>query len=205
MEWYESSLPMRPAYGLDSCNFDTMADMYHIQVEDDIQVKGWLECFATEILDAKYEWTDVTDVVQHMDHISQTYKDDILKVLQKNSSMFHGTLGVYPHKKFHIDVDTGSKPVYSWQYTVPLIHLSTFKKELYHIVDLGFLVHQNESEWVSTTFILPKNDGKIHWISNLFQLNKVIKRKKYTLPIITDILCKRIWYKLFTKIDICTQ
>ena len=74
---------MRPAYGLDSFNFDTMADMYHIQVEDDIQVKGWLECFATEILDAKYEWTNVRNVVQQIDHLYQTHKYEILKVLKK--------------------------------------------------------------------------------------------------------------------------
>ena len=81
MEWYKILLPMRPAYGLNSYEFDTMVDMYHIQVEYEILVKDWLECFATEILDTKYEWTDVRDIVQHMDHLSQTHKDDILKVL----------------------------------------------------------------------------------------------------------------------------
>ena len=50
---------MIPAYGLDSYEFDIMADMYQIQVEDEILGKDWLECFSTEILDAKYEWTDV--------------------------------------------------------------------------------------------------------------------------------------------------
>ena len=46
-----------------------------------------------------------------MDHISQNQKDDILKVQQKNYSMFDGTLGVYPHKEFHINVDPDDKPV----------------------------------------------------------------------------------------------
>ncbi len=36
-----------------------MEDMFHIQVEDEIFGEGWLECFATEILGAKYERTDV--------------------------------------------------------------------------------------------------------------------------------------------------
>ena len=34
MEWYKSALPMRPVYGLDSYEFDTTTDMYHIQVEE---------------------------------------------------------------------------------------------------------------------------------------------------------------------------
>ena len=32
-----------------------MADLYHIQTEDEILGEYWLECFETEILDAKYE------------------------------------------------------------------------------------------------------------------------------------------------------
>ena len=48
---------MIPAYVLDSYRFDTMADMYQIQVKDENLGKDWLEYFATDILDAKYEWT----------------------------------------------------------------------------------------------------------------------------------------------------
>ena len=75
-------------------------------------------------------------------------------------------LGVYPHKMFHIDVYPDSKPVYSRPYPVPCIKLSIFKKELNHLVELEALVHQNESEWASPTFIVPKKDGNIFWISN---------------------------------------
>ena len=140
-----------------------------------------------------------------MDHIYQTEKDDILKVLQKKSSMFDGTLGVYHHKRFHTGVDPDTKPVYSQPYPVLHIHLSTFNKELDHIFELAVLVHQNETEWASPTFIVPKKDGRVLWISDLLQLNKVIKRKKYPLPIITEIIRKHIGYKLFTKIDISMQ
>ncbi|KAL7548019.1 hypothetical protein ACHAWF_011298 [Thalassiosira exigua] len=102
--------------------------------------------------------------------------------------MFDGTLRVYPHKKFHID--------YSRPYDVPRIHLQTFKKELDHLVELGVIVPQNKSEWASGTFIIPKKDGR---------LNKVIKRRQYPFPIITDILRKRLGYKFFTKLDISMQ
>ena len=50
-----------------------MAYIYHIQVEEKILGEDWLEFFATEILDAKYEWTDIRDIVQQMDHLSQTH------------------------------------------------------------------------------------------------------------------------------------
>ena len=119
--------------------------------------------------------------------------------------MFDGTLGVYPHKKFHIDVEPEAKPAYSRPYAIPRIHLNTFKKELDHLIKLGVLVRQQESEWASPTFIIPKKDGRVRWISDLRKLNKVIKRKQYPLPIITDILRKRIGYQFFTKLDISMQ
>ena len=53
--------------------------------------------------------------------------------------MFDGSLGVYPHKKFHIDIEPDAKPVYARPYPVPRMHLSTFKKELDHLVKLGVL------------------------------------------------------------------
>ena len=72
-------------------------------------------------------------------------------------------------------------------------------------MELGVLVPQNESKWASPTFIIPKKDGRVRWISNLCQINKVVKRKQYPLPIITDILCKCVGYKFFTKLDISMQ
>jgi hypothetical protein len=42
-------------------------------------------------------------------------------------------------------------------------------------------------------------------ISDLPQLNKVIRRKQYLLPIITDIIHKRSGYKFFTKLDFSMQ
>ncbi len=165
-----------------------MKDMFHIQVEDKIFGEDWLECFATEILDAKYEKTDVAEVVKGLTHLNAHQKADLFQVLQENDKTFNGTHGVYSHKKVHIDIDPNAKPVHSRPYPVPQIHLKTFKKELNHLVKIGVLAAQQESEWVLPSFIIPKKDSRVRWISSLRQLNKVIKRKQYLLPIITDIL-----------------
>jgi hypothetical protein len=58
---------------------------------------------------------------------------DLLEVLAKHQKMFDGTLGVYPHKKVHIDIDPNAKPAHARQYPVPRVHSQTFKKELDHI------------------------------------------------------------------------
>jgi hypothetical protein len=83
--------------------------------------------------------------------------------------------------------------------------LKTFKKEINHLVRIGVIAAQQESEWASPSFIIPKKDGRVHWISNLPQLNKVIRCTQYPLPIIRDILRKCSGYKFFTKLDVSMQ
>jgi hypothetical protein len=141
--------------------------MFHIQVEAKIFGEDWLECFATEILDAKYEKTDVTEVTKGRTHLNAHQKADLLQVLQENDKMFDGTFGVYPHKKVHIDIDLNAKPVHSRPYPVPQIHLKTFNKELIHLVRIGVLAAQQECEWASPSFIIPKKFSRVCWISNL--------------------------------------
>jgi hypothetical protein len=104
MEWFDCSIPLCPPGGLDSKEFDTMEDMFHIQVEDEIFGKDWLECFAKEILDAKYERTYVAEVIKELTHLNAVQKADLLQVPWENDKMFNGTLVVYPHKKVHIDL-----------------------------------------------------------------------------------------------------
>ncbi len=126
-------------------------------------------------------------------------------MLQENNKMFDGTLQVYPHKKVYIDIDPNTKLVHARPYHVPQIHLKTFKKELNNLVRIGVLEAQQESEWASPSFIFPKKDGRVRWISNLRQLNKVITCKQFPFLIITDILCKCSQNKFFTKLDISMQ
>ncbi len=70
MEWFDCSIPLCPPGGLDSKEFDAMEDMFHIQVEDKIFGEDWLEYFATEILDAKCDKTDVAEVVKGLTHLN---------------------------------------------------------------------------------------------------------------------------------------
>jgi hypothetical protein len=73
--------------------------------------------------------------------------------------MFDGTLGVYPHRKFHIDLVPGAIAKSARLYPVPVIYLSTFKKELFHLVEIGVLSSQGASVLASPTFITPPKDG----------------------------------------------
>jgi hypothetical protein len=119
MKWFDCFTPLCPPGGLDLKEFNATEDTFHIQVEDKIFGEDWPECFAAEILDAKYDETAVAEVVKGLIHLNAHQKADLLRVLQENNKIFDGTLGVYPHKKVHIDIDPNVKSVHSRPYPVP--------------------------------------------------------------------------------------
>ena len=84
---FDCSIPLHPPGGLDAKDFDAMEHMFFIQAEDELFGEDWLNCYATEILDAKYEWTYVANVVNNLRHLNAHQKADLLQVLQENSKM----------------------------------------------------------------------------------------------------------------------
>jgi RNase H-like domain found in reverse transcriptase/Reverse transcriptase (RNA-dependent DNA polymerase) len=88
---------------------------------------------------------------------------------------------------------------------VPKHHQKVFKEELDHLCTLGVLSRCGASEWLTPSFIIPKKDGRVRWISDFRELNKHIKCKVYNLPKIQDILSRRSGYAFFSKLDISMQ
>jgi hypothetical protein len=61
-------------------------------------------------MDANYEKVLVDDVIDQLDHLSAQQKNDLKQVLNEHTKLFDGNLGVYPHRKFHIDLVSGAVP-----------------------------------------------------------------------------------------------
>ena len=85
------------------------------------------------------------------------------------------------------------------------MHKDVFKTELERLCQAGVLQRWGPSEWLSPTFVIPKKDGRVRWVSDFCALNKVIKCKVYNLPRIQDILCSCTGYQFFSKLDISMQ
>ena len=170
--------------------------------DDDFLCDDAWDCFATEILERKYERVTAKDVAAEQDHMSDRQKIIFENTLKKYEVLFDGKLGHYPHRKFHIDLVDNAKPVFKKAYHVPFQRESLFKNELQNLVNDGVLEPCGPSAWAAPTFVVPKKDNRVRWVSDFRELNKLIKRKPFPMPRIQDIMNSRGKYKHFTKIDL---
>jgi Reverse transcriptase (RNA-dependent DNA polymerase) len=74
--------------------------------------------------------------------------------------------------------------------------------EVQRLVELGVLKKVNRSEWAAPTFIIPKKDGTVRFISDFRELNKRIKRKPYPIPHIQDMLLKLEGFQYAMSLDL---
>ena len=142
-----------------------------------------------KILDAKYEKADLPKIVSETcDHLSNTDKKALLMLLQRYEELFDGTLGSWDTEPVHFELKPDAKPFHGRPYPVPQIHKETLWKEVDRMVEIGILKRQAESEWASPSFIIPKQNKQVRFISDFRELNKRLVRKPWPLPKITDTL-----------------
>ncbi len=140
---------MRNPHHLDDKEYLAMSEVLEVQREAD-QLFGmdWYDptCYASEILDAKYGKVSTDDVIDQLIHLNDKQKQDLKVMLEDFTRLFDGTLGVYPHNKFHINLISGARPKHSQPYAIPCIHLTAFKKELDRLVQIRALSLQGASK-----------------------------------------------------------
>ncbi|NND94264.1 MAG: DDE-type integrase/transposase/recombinase, partial [Flavobacteriales bacterium] len=177
-------------------------EVYLEDEDDEAKAEGYK---SKKIMSSKYEGTDATAVCRSCTHLSLDKQNDLREVLEKYEKLFSPELGKYVGEKIHLDIDPSVDPHRSRPYTVPHQHQGVFKEELDRLVKIGVLEEAGRSEWIAGTFIIPKKDGRIRWISDFRGLNKTIKRKVYPIPRIADILGRRKNYEFLSKLDISMQ
>ena len=192
MTWNDVSVPMKSTK-------EVRADSYHVQ--DTGKTKESMER-VKRILDAKYEPADLPEIVGEMDHLDTTQKGNLLDLLQKYESLFDGTLGKWTGTEYHIELKPGAEPYHSRAFPVPRVHEPTLRLEVNRLVKEGVLRKVNHSEWGAPTFIIPKKDGTVRFISDFRELNKRIKRKPYPIPKIQDMLLKLEGFQYATSLDL---
>ena len=168
---------------------------------DDVEV----DSFALAITKSKYHPVNISTIIDTQTHLSVEDRNTLSVMLSKHTTSFDGILKVYPHRLVHLDVIQNATPRHLCAYPVAHIHLDVFKAELLRLCKIGVLEICGASQWASPTFIIPKKNDSVRWVSDFRELNKVIQHCICPLPRIQDILKHRPGYSFFSKLDVSMQ
>jgi len=216
VKWRDKIIPMKPPLSQPRMTrFRQIQQQYLASFEDQADAlapegSDFLDANFTsvEILESKYDKADTDEVANMQKHLSPAQREELKVLLRKFTRLFSGKLGSYPHRKMHLDVSKEDRKRLRYQkpYPVPQVHSDLFYTELKRLVSLGVLTEvKGLAEFAAPTFLIPKKDGRVRWISDFRELNKIIRRREYPLPHINKILRKRNKYSFFTKLDISMQ
>jgi hypothetical protein len=85
---------------------------------------------------------------------------------------------------------------------VPKIHKDTIMKEVERLYKLGVLERQPASEWASPSFIIPKKDKTVRFLSDFWEVNKRLVKKTFLIPKISMVLQKIKEFSFATALDL---
>jgi transposase InsO family protein len=190
--WDHSEIPFKDSDA-------TLEDTFHIGEPSVLEeaaerLKG--------ILDAKYEAADLNEVAHNCTHLDEDEQRKLKTLLDKYSTLFDGTLGSWNETTYDIELREDAVPYHAKAYPIPRIHMDTLKLEVERLCEIGVLKRVNRSEWAAPTFIIPKKDGSVRFISDFRELNKRIKRKPYPIPKIQDLMLKLEGFQYATSLDL---
>ena len=192
IEWDDSQIPFKDVDA-------SISEAYHVDdpegLEDDAQR-------LKTILDAKYEEADLEETAASQSHLTECEQQQLLELFNKHNSLFDGTLGTWNLDPYDIELKPDAQPYHARSFPIPQRHVNTLKVEVDRLCQIGALKKVNRSEWAAPSFIIPKKDGSVRFISDFRELNKRIRRKPYPIPKIQDMLLKLEGFKYATSLDL---
>ena len=118
--------------------------------------------------------------------------------------VFNKGLGTLPGK-VRLQVDPDCKPVILPARKVPVSVREKFKEELQRLERLKVITPVDEpTEWVSQIVVAVKKSGELRVCIDPRPLNTVLKRERYQIPVIDDLLPDLTDARVFTKVDLAS-
>ena len=140
----------------------------------------------TDILDAKYSKADLRKIVEEATHLNDKEREQLYKTFKKNEDLFDKPLGTFTGEPYDIKLKENAEPFHTRPFPVPhtrvYLQIGTRPSVLKRVI---------RSQWGAPTFIIPKKDGTVRFISDFRELNKRIKRQPYPIPKIQDLLLRQ--------------
>jgi transposase InsO family protein len=198
MTWEEATIPMKDYGSLPTLqSADEYCDqIYLTDVENEVTTR------MTRILDAKYEKADLAKVAADSEHLTNDEQSKLLAVLRRYESIFDGGLGLWRTTPIRLELKSDATPYHAKPFPIPRSREETTRKEIDRLCRIGVLQKCNDSEWGAPTFIIPKKNGTVRFISDFRELNKRLKRKPFPIPKINDLLLKLEGFQYATSLDL---
>ena len=146
---------------------------------------------------------DLQSVVRdNCKHLKVDQQKKLLQLLKKYESLFDSTLGDWKTKLVSFQLKEGVSPYHGQAFPVPKIYKETLIKEVDRLVKLGVLERQPASEWASPSFIIPKKNRTVCFLSNFWEVNKRLVRKPILIPKISMVLQELEGFTFATALDL---
>jgi hypothetical protein len=93
-------------------------------------------------------------------------------------------------------------PYHGQAFPVPKVHKETIIKEVERLCQLGVLERQPVSEWALPSFIIPKKDKTVRFLSDFWEVNKRLVRKTLSNPQNKHVLQEIKGFSYATALDL---
>jgi hypothetical protein len=197
MSWQEVTIPMKKADELDYQNInETVKQCYETGHLHEVTQR------TMEILDATYKKADLRDITSKCTYLPKEERAAQLKSLLRYEDLFDGALGTWNGPPVALRLKKDATPHFARPFSVPHIHERTLKIEIDRLVKLGVLKWTKANKWAAPTFITPKKDGRVRFISDFRKLNKWLRQAPYPIPKIQDLLHKLEGFMCATSLDL---
>jgi len=154
------------------------------------------------ILDAKCDKADIEKICKEQAELDKLQREQLAVLLCKCEALFDGQLGRWHGQEVKLELQEGTKPHHARACNAPQCHMQTLKAEVDCLVKIGVLKKVNRSEWAAPTFVIPKKDGSVRFISDFRELNKRMLRKPCPVPNIQDVLLNLEGFQWATSLDL---
>ena len=124
------------------------------------------------------------------------------EIIAHYPEIFQRELGTLPGT-VHLEVEQGATPVVAPPHRVPTSLKSKLKQELDRLQQLEVIAPIDEpTPWVSSLAVVVKKSGALRICIDPRPLNTSLKRERYQLPVLEDILPELSKARVFTTVDL---
>ncbi|XP_054259880.1 uncharacterized protein K02A2.6-like [Macrosteles quadrilineatus] len=149
------------------------------------------------IREVKLDWAELKTV---SNNTTSTALEDLLDEFKE---LFEPGVGLIPHKKAHLQLVEGARPIFVKARPVPYALTEKVELELNRLKEAGIISKTDKSDWGTPIVPVVKPNGNIRICADYkVTVNKQIKEEHHPIPRIEDIFAQMNGGQLFCTLDL---